>query len=50
MDGTVGTEAKTTICFIETFITSGPCLSSKREQLWTIFAGRAWNGQILFCF
>ena len=50
MDGTVGTEVKMTICFIKTFITSGPCFSSTREQLWTTFAGRAWNGQIFFCF
>ena len=34
MDGTVGTEAKMTICFIKTvLITSGPCFSSTREQL-----------------
>ena len=50
MDGTVGTEVKMTICFIKTFITSGPCFSSTREQLWTTFAGRAWNGQIFFAF
>ena len=51
MDDTVGTEAKKTTCFIKNFfITSDPWFSSTREQLWTIFASRAWNGQILFCF
>ena len=37
-EGTVGIEAK--MFYKGCFISSDPCFSSKREQLWTTFAGR----------
>ena len=39
MNDTVGTEAKIDICFTKNV-----------SSLWTTFAGRSWNCQILFCF
>ena len=48
IDDTVGTEARHTF-YKKCFITSCPCFSSTREQLFTTFAVRAGNGQILLC-